>query len=542
MLKRKVGVLFCSRKTEPDQNPEIIELNDFCLSHPDIAFFDAVKEEYLRGYLLKKVRSRAEGLLILGSIDRKQMDVCLDALESTDIPIFACEFINIGGLTPEKDGEQIKLLIKAYTAKILAGWEVASKAAPVSLVKMFEAIDRPAMNRRQFLRMPLKLGKYEEVPVINSQSCIAFNSSCQLCVDACPTESLVKKDGTIHIKNEKCVKCGWCSVSCPYGCIQIPSFTVPAGLALLQELAPGLALNSDLSLLISCAAGCEELSKAELGSNFITIRVPSLASVSYLHLIKAVKAGFKRILLLCPGENCPRKVSLEKWQQMFLFVKQLLESVDSFSPLELIIIRDKSEINRQLNQTQDNTSTFYQPQNHAETVYTRQFDYRQDFVLSLRKLLKNRPEKNNKYYDSPLPFYRISIDPERCSMCGSCWEKCPSGAITLEKNPQGNLIRFNYVKCINCRTCMINCAEEAVSIEKVLDLACLDKGGNEVLKMDKIIKCKGCQKPIGTRSLITKVNQDLVEKGWMNNAEKIYYCSNCQTMDIENELLNFLLP
>lgn len=542
MLNRNIGVIICSSSEELCSNLERLDIKEFCCQHPDISFVDWVDKQYLRNYILRNITSQIDGLLVLGNIDQKHIDIWTDALGNTDIPIFACEFVSIKALPAVSSGEYVKLLINAFTAKILAGWEVAREAAPVSIVKMFEAIDNPVMNRRQFLKMPLKLGKYEEVPVINSKRCIVSSSSCQLCVDACPTGALFKQDGSINIKNDKCVKCGWCTVSCPFGCIQIPSFTGPAGMALLEEMSPGTALPNGLSLIISCAAGCEEINKLRMDlsktDTFINIRVPSLASVSYLHLIRAVELGFSRIILLCPDINCPRQESLKKWEAMFTFVKELLEIHDMVSPL--LLIHNKSDIFRLLN-AQKVSHSIYKSECQRKFNYSEQINYRLEFARRLNNFIKNSTGENTKYYDCPLPFFRISINSERCSMCGSCWEKCPSRAITLEKTSEGNIINFNYIQCISCRTCMLNCAEDAISIEKVLDLACLDEA-NIVLKSDELLKCKGCNKTIGTRSLIERVNQSLAGKGWLSNAEKIYYCSNCQVMDIESQLQNYLFP
>lgn len=539
MLNREIGVLICSCRGKTGSKLNNVELNELCCQHPNISFINWVDELCLRPDLLKNMTGQVDGLLILGCTDQKHVDKWRDVMENTNLPIFACEFVDLKGLPADSSGEYVKLLINAYTAKILAGWEVASKAVPVGLAKMVEAIDKPAMNRRQFFRMSLKLGKYEEVPVINAENCLAARSNCQLCVDACSTRALIKHEGTICIKEDKCLKCGWCTVSCPFGCIQIPSFTGPAGLALLEGLAPGTAADNNLSLLISCGAGLEELNRLSRASfthqPFIAVRVPSLASVSYLHIIRAVELGFSRIVFVCPGENCPRQESLSRWKSMMNFIKELLKTDDMEPPLELLITSDVDDVRILLNSKPANQPG-YKRKVCKEFILSAKKDYRLQFAQCLEKLMEKSKGKNNKYYNSPLPFYCISINPELCSMCGSCWEKCPCQAITMENNPQGNLIKFSYIRCIGCRTCIANCAEQAITIDKVLDLDRLDRAENEILKTDELIKCRTCQKPIGTRSLIEKVNLDLINKGWTNNAEKIYYCSKCQVMDIENDL------
>jgi Fe-S-cluster-containing hydrogenase component 2 len=543
----KIAVLICSCSNKNSSKLQNLDsIKGFCSRHPNISFIKIVDELCMEPGLLKRIKGQADGLLVLGCTEQKYLDKWKDVLESTGIPLFACEFADIKRRslkTDDASGEYVRLLINAYTAKILAGWEVAKKAEPVGIIKMFESIDKPLINRREFFKMPLKLGKYEEVPVINSASCIAASSSCQLCVDSCSTGALVKKDGKICLREEKCIKCGWCTVCCPFGCIQIPSFTGPAGLALLENLADGIELDDGLSLIISCAAGCQRINKLspELLNehSFLIVQVPSLASVSYLHLIRAVELGFNRIILLCPESNCPRQKALKKWEGMFSFIKELLEGGGVGCPLQLGKMHDKSAVEQFFN--------LLKPDKRSNNMIGNQIkfdseekDCRLKFARSLSNLVNTR-SKMNKYYDSPLPFYCISIEPEKCSMCGSCWEKCPCQAITMEETPEGNIIKHNYSKCIGCGTCVENCAEKAISINKALDMESLFEEANVAVKIDDLIKCKGCQKIIGTRSFIEKVREDLINSGWANSIEKIYYCSDCQVMELEHEMLKAIL-
>jgi len=541
---RKIGVLICSCKNRISSRLQKLDsIKEFCSCHPNISFMKIVDELCMEPGLLKKLKGQVDGVLVvLRCTNQKYIAKWKDVLESTGIPIFACEFVDIEKLplkTDDQTDKYVKLLINAYTAKILAGWEVAREAEPVGIVKMFESIDKPVVNRREFLKMSLKLGKYEEVPVINTKNCIAASSNCQICVDSCSTRALIKKDGKICLKEDRCIKCGWCTVSCPFNCIQIPSFTGPAGLALLENLADVIELNDDFSLIISCAAGCEKINKIspdliKKHALFI-VQVPSLASISYLHLIRAVELGFNRIILLCPESNCPRQKALGKWEPMFSFIKQLLEANGVNCPLQLEKTHNKRDIEQFFYLLKPASRSNSRIKTPIE-LDPKENDCRLKFVQSLNNLIKTGIKKN-KYYDSPLPFYCISINPEQCSMCGSCWEKCPCQAITMEETFQGNIIKFNYIKCIGCGTCIYNCAENAIVIDKKLDLGNLFEELNVVLKIDELIKCKGCPKIIGTRSFIEKVKQDLINKGWLNNVEKIYYCSDCQVMELEHEML-----
>ena len=68
-------------------------------------------------------------------------------------------------------------------------------------------------------------------------------------------------------------------------------------------------------------------------------------------------------------------------------------------------------------------------------------------------------------------FKGLSLKPEinkKCTKCGLCAEKCPTGAI-LKENPSVT----NKDRCITCMRCVAICPNHARNLNKVLVFACL---------------------------------------------------------------------
>jgi len=59
---------------------------------------------------------------------------------------------------------------------------------------------------------------------------------------------------------------------------------------------------------------------------------------------------------------------------------------------------------------------------------------------------------------------RVEIDIDSCIFCGMCQRKCPTGAITVNKNDKTwKIERFN---CVQCACCVKNCPKKCLFMAK----------------------------------------------------------------------------
>ena len=64
------------------------------------------------------------------------------------------------------------------------------------------------------------------------------------------------------------------------------------------------------------------------------------------------------------------------------------------------------------------------------------------------------------------------MDFTRCTACGACARACPTGAIRAMPIDTGRTtISLSYAACIQCRECVTQCAEQAVSVSHDIEVA-----------------------------------------------------------------------
>lgn len=56
---------------------------------------------------------------------------------------------------------------------------------------------------------------------------------------------------------------------------------------------------------------------------------------------------------------------------------------------------------------------------------------------------------------------KISVDPEKCTGCGSCVDVCPMGVYELK---EGKSVPVKVDECLICRACETQCPSGAITV------------------------------------------------------------------------------
>ena len=322
-------------------------------------------------------------------------------------------------------------------------------------------------NRRDLLKGEIKkLEDRVDKPIYIKEYCGWLYRACTVCQDSCPYKAIqVDKKTGIIIDYEKCTACGLCVASCPVSALQFPSVSQNS----IFELAK---IRGDKK--ITCY-------RNEKGRG---IKIPCLAMLSEVDIALLRSSG--KLEFECVG--CELQPNLTNFINIIKDYNEKVGGISFVSPFLKIESKEAKEL-----------------KTIPETFF-------------------NRAEARKKIVDE-LPYiqFNVSIDPEKCTLCESCVKWCPSSALKLVRDKDGERIEFDPTRCIGCNICVNVCPEsykdetrvggcsfsgKIISVSKSKEYS----KDVKVLVKDELVRCKVCGAPIGSRKSLELVKKIMKEK------------------------------
>lgn len=411
------------------------------------------------------------------------------------------------------------------------------------------------------------VGEFDKPKFFNYKQKLCAHSrnekiGCNACIEVCSAQAISsdKSRQQIKVNPNLCVGCGACTTVCPTGAI---SYQYPKAADIGQRIK--IALNAYERaggegahlLLHSEVAGLQLVEQwgrsAKLradvhgvAANVIPMPLWHTASVGAEVWLGAFAFGATKLTVLVTDEEAPQYIGALREQMAVaqalldglgysggsaVFEVLHIAGADHASLLSKVIATDRYFTV---------TNGQKQPKKAANISSTAKFalavDKRASMELLVDHLVAHAPSLKAQPMQAlalpaASPWGAITINKEACTMCLSCINACPAGALgDGSALPQLN---FTEKNCVQCGLCAKTCPESAITLVPQLDLTPQRKQPRVINEMQPY-RCLRCQKPFGTLKAIEAMVGKLAGHAMFQGAaaDRLKMCMDCRVIDL----------
>ncbi len=382
---------------------------------------------------------------------------------------------------------------------IVAGSAARAAASSDSRPEHSRATFGGQRSRREVLKLPKPY--YEAVPLIHADSCAAADG-CRACVGECPETAYRWAAGKIQFDRDACVTCGRCITACPTGAIESPAVSDRALVAQIESL-----VTATLPHAISVAFVCRQRGLSVSAPGWAEIEVPCSGMVPATWPIAALLMGVAGAAVVpCSSAGCDLGND-DKVAHTVALAASLLEaagvdpSLVGSSPGSAA-----SELGQR--EMQDPFGTH----GPTEVVMALQAISNTDHPIAVSGSMAFRGV--------------VDIDLDACTLCLTCAETCPSGALSHASSEGRVAVSFDAALCTGCIQCVPACPEVergAISVERRIDAALL-AAGRQTIAEAATVQCEYCGRPIASSAMLGRISELLGDE---HDAAMSYLARRC---------------
>ncbi len=372
---------------------------------------------------------------------------------------------------------------------------------------------------------------------------------CSACIDVCSASAISsdKQRQQIKVNPNLCVGCGTCSTVCPTGAISyayprasdqglkfktlLSTYQRSGGkeaVLLLHSQGKGTQLLGDLGRAAQLEKG-QTSGTHGVPARVLPVPLWHTSSTGIEVWLTAVAYGAAQVWVLLSDEEAPQyAVAL---QEQMTVAQAILTGLgyagEHFRLLQVRDARDLSELDRALQ-----AAPAQGPVRHAG--FAVQADKRATLELALDHLIAHAPRQGLPRIALPAsgsPLGALVINKDACTLCLSCVNACPAGA--LADNAAAPQLLFIEKNCVQCGLCVKTCPEKALTLLPQLNLSPL-RNESVLLNEMKPYACVRCGKPFGTLKAIEAMLGKLAGHSMFQGEalQRLKMCGDCRVIDI----------
>lgn len=383
-----------------------------------------------------------------------------------------------------------------------------------------------ALSRRALFTLPPV--RYVAVPSIRADAC-AVADGCDVCAVACPHGALATADAAVVLDRDRCTGCGVCVTACPRSAVDLPGGSPQEIEAEVAALLDGDPAEAPGGLLFHCEPGASSLGEDGTSDGWAPVEVPCLGFLTPALLFRALARGAAVALRPCEAERC-RAGRRDLVTGRLDYCRAVLAALGARPDAVVLAEGPSPPLPRP-------APRLAGPSPPRPAAASRAGSGRSvagepcpagtappgtAAFLELAAAVGAPPDLRVEHPHSPFGLIRLAPG---CTLCGACATACPAGALALESEPGGVLLRFDPRRCLACGACGPACPERVVQLDRVTDLGRL-REGSRVLHRDSQPRCERCGGPVAPRTLLDRMRALLGTDPALTTITR--YCTRCR--------------
>ncbi|MDF0533433.1 4Fe-4S binding protein [Shewanella yunxiaonensis] len=382
--------------------------------------------------------------------------------------------------------------------------------------------------------LPQMVGQFDKPRYvkINADICAHYRNGingCNRCLNFCPADAIKSVDQQIAVDPYLCHGAGSCSNACPTGALTYDLPTPQALHSYLNKLINRFIEKSGTApvILFHDAAQGAALITDELPGDVLAVELEEITVAGMDHWFAALAWGARQVLIFNTTATAPSLTQM--LQGELQLANTLLQEIGQPQRISLIGEQDLADLwpilDSSLSWPVMVPATFAADSKRA-TLFAA-LDYLNDHGKQAKQLL---PMSN-------VPYGRVKVKTDDCTLCMSCVATCPTQA--LQDGGDKPALYFVEQDCVQCGLCEAACPEKVISLEPAINLDKVNRQQRQTLKEEAPFECIRCGAPFATQSMVHRMLEMVgTHSAFSANIERLKMCGDCRVKDMFEEILN----
>lgn len=382
-------------------------------------------------------------------------------------------------------------------------------------------------------QLPDLIGEFDKPRYVkvNSEIC-AHNRNgidgCNRCLNFCPADAIQSIDKMIEIDPYLCHGAGSCTNACPTGAISYDLPTPQALHSYLHKLVTRFREQAQTApvILFHDEANGAALVGVDLPGAVIPVALEEITVASMDHWMSSLAWGARQILVLNTEATAPTLTQMLQGEH-----KLANDILDEMGQPGRISVIDESSIGdlTALLETSSNWPMIV-PGEFAATTK------RNTLYAAIDHLNEQAASVDTCLSQSNIPYGKVSINSDKCTLCLSCVSTCPTQALT----DGGDKPALHFVEqdCVQCGLCESACPEKVISLTPQMNFDKAQRQQRQTLKEEAPFDCIRCGTPFATQSMVQRMLEAVGgHSAFSANIERLKMCSDCRVKDMFEDIL-----